>query len=720
MTDGWVRGVVRYRVLVLVAWAAITFLGALSAVGLSNRLSTSLDVPGTSSARANALLARHFDENADGSFTVLVTSKHLSRSDQHRLEGRLKVALRSLPGASVFETEAVGDTWFADVSTPYDLAEASARTATLRSALARAGVSRALVTGAPALEHDLAPVLGHDLRVGLLVALVVTGLLLLAVLGLSWALLVPLVVAGASTALALFVIRLLALHVLMILYVPNVIELLVVGLSVDYSLLMVHRLRQEYRRGSAGLDAVIATGRTAGRTVATSALVVATGLVVLCFVPVPFVRSLGIAGLVAPGVALAAAWTLQPALLSLLGPGGLGVRRDRGLLGRDPSRGRWAALTRLVVSRPRRVLVVALVLVGALAASAWWLQLTPASLTALPSTMQSAKAINEVTARFGPGVVTPMAIVVDTGERGGASRPAQAAARLRLARAISRSSDVEIVAIGVKAPYVADGGRYEQIVVISRDAFGAPAAQALVRRVRSVLIPRANFPRGTTVVVGGAGAQGVDFLSRTYRVLPWLVALSLLATSAVLTWALGSLVVAVLSSLLALLSLAAAYGVVVAVFRFGVLSSLLGTYHVSQIEGWVPIFLYALLFGLSTDYQVFIAARIREARSLPSSGDDQRGALVEGFANTGGVISAAALVMVGALSGLVIGQVAGLQELGVGLAAGVLIDVTIVRALVLPSALALLGEAAWWRPRRHESPAIPEGTTGDSSAVSVT
>ena len=181
--------------------------------------------------------------------------------------------------------------------------------------------------------------------------------------------------------------------------------------------------------------------------------------------------------------------------------------------------------------------------------------------------------------------------------------------------------------------------------------------------------------------MGGAPAEGVDFLNTVYGAFPWIVALALLVAYLILARAFRSLVLPLIATLLDLVTVATAYGLLVVVFRFGVGSPVLGTYHVSQIEGWVPVFLFAMLFGLSMDYEVFIVTRIREAWLHGSTNDD---AIVEGLANTGGVITSAALIMVGATSGLVFGHIAGLQELGVGLALGVLVDSTIVRLLVAP------------------------------------
>jgi RND superfamily putative drug exporter len=174
-------------------------------------------------------------------------------------------------------------------------------------------------------------------------------------------------------------------------------------------------------------------------------------------------------------------------------------------------------------------------------------------------------------------------------------------------------------------------------------------------------------------------------------------------------------VLPLIATLLSLVSVGVAYGLLVIVFRFGVGSHILGTYHVSQIEGWVPVFLFAMLFGLSMDYEVFIVARIRESWLNGATSSD---AIVEGLSNTGAVVTSAALIMVAALSGLVFGHIAGLQELGIGLALGVLVDATIVRGFLLPSVMTLLGDRSWWLPswavkaERDTAPPLTNRGTG--------
>lgn len=697
MLERWTRFVVRWRVIVLAFWALVAVLGLLAATNVAALLTSSLNVPGTASAQANHLLARDFSENVEGTFTVVLPS---TNSDNVKsLEAKIVTAAKVIPTAKVRQKGVAGGVLYANVNTSLDLNHAAPDTATLRHALLAEGLRGALVTGPPAFQYDITPVLTSDLHRGEIVALAVALLLLIVVLGLCWAVLIPFVTAVAIATGSLAIIYLMAQHFLMVVYIPNLIELIGLGLAIDYSLLSVHRFRGELRETNVNTtDAVVKTMSSAGRTVMFSAVAVAISLATLLLVPVPFVRSLGAAGLVVPVVALAATFSLQPVLLSLLGRRGTSSIGPRGLLStRVELSGTWARIARGVIARPVIVLVVSLAVLGGASSLTLWLHLTPASVTAIPQHLQSTRALQFVREKVGAGVITPIEIVVDTGLRGGADSPREAAARLRLATLILHRHETFVVAIGSRYPFVDATGRFEQIVVVSRHDFGAASTQNFVNTLRDDLIPSARFPTGTNVFVGGASAQGVDFLSRVYDTFPWIVLVAFVLAFLVLMRAFRSLVVALIAVLLNLLSVGAAYGLLVAVFRFGVGASILHTYRISQIEGWVPIFIFAVLFGLSTDYVVFIATRIRESWDHGLSNDE---AIVAGLAHTGGVVTAAALILIGAMSGLVFGHVAGLQELGVGLSLGVLVDATLVRCLLLPSIMALLGPRNWWLPVR--------------------
>lgn len=661
-------------------------------------LSTSLTVPGSDSARANVVLVRDFHENIEGTFSVVVPFRRATPAQIGDLERRVAAAARVVPTARVTQERAILGLLYVNLQTSMPLNHASTHTDALRRALRAEGVPGALVTGPPALEADLTPILNSDLHRGEVLAVALALALLVAVLGLCWALLIPFVVAAGSVAAALVIVYLLAQRFLMVLYIPNIVALIGLGLAIDYSLLIVHRLRQEIREGGGGDvgEAIVRTMSSAGRTVVFSGLAVGIGLATLLLVPVPFVRSLGAAGLTVPVVALGAALTLQPALLSLIGRRGVSPVGFRGLLaGRDILGGAWARIARPVLRRPVLVLVASALALSALGASVFWLQLTPGSLTAIPQQVESARALQLVSARVGSAVITPIEIVIDAGASKRVDSPAYAAKRLLLAKAVLADPGVFAVAVDNKPPFVDGTGRFARILVVSHRYYGDETTQRLVHRLRDRVIPSVRFPSGTTVLVGGAAAQGVDFLSAVYGTLPWIVLLALSLAYLVLVRAFRSLLLALVAVLLDLLSVGVTYGLLVVVFRFGVGSALLGTYHVSQIEGWVPIFVFAVLFGLSSDYEVFIVTRMRESWDR---GAGTRQAITDGLAHTGGVVTAAAVILVGALSGLVFGHIAGLQELGVGLALGVLIDATVIRGLVLPSVMALMGRWNWWLP----------------------
>ena len=697
MLESLTRVVVRHRAAVIAAWVVVAILGAFSGAHLSEHLTTSLAVPGTGSAKADAILSANFGENIEGTFTIVLPFHDATPAQITALETKIAAAASTLPAGKVTQQKALGGVLYVNIGTPLDLIHAASATHTLRAALATAGLVEALVTGPPAFEHDIGPVLASDLHRGALLALVLALLLLILTLGWCWAVAIPFLVAGATTAAAFSIVFLIAQHFLMILYIPNVIELIGLGLAIDYSLLIVHRFRREVTSVDVSVeDAVVTTMKTAGRTVALSGLTAAVGLATLFIAPVPFMRSLGAAGLVVPIVSMLAALTFQPALLSFFGRRGVSPIGVHGLMSGTNSRsGSWERIAGSVIRRPATVLGLTLIVLGMAVLPILWFQLTPASVTAVPPQLESSRALTLIGERAGPGIISPNEVVIDLGAPGLANTPSNSGARLNLALAILHKPEVFVVATDTTAPFVEPTGRYLRLLVIGRHEFGAPASQQLVRELRNIDISRSGFPSDAKIYVGGAPAQGFDFLQTVYGAFPWIVLLALGIAYLLLARAFRSLILPLISVLLDLISIGAAYGLLVLVFRFGVGSQILGTYQVGQIEGWGPVFLFAMLFGLSMDYEVFIVTRMREAWDRGSTNAE---AITEGLAQTGGVVTAAAVILVGALSGLVFGHVAGLQEVGVGLALGVLIDATIVRGLLLPSTMTLLGRWNWWLP----------------------
>ena len=709
----WTRAVLRHRVIVIACWLVVLVAGAVCAERLPALLFNSLAVPGTDSQAAGAILERHFGESTDGTFTVVFRATNHSAQTMRALRARMATAATVIPGGRAMALRSGTGIVYGEIETALDLQHAKGWTVALRAALHEGRFPPVLVTGEPAIQHDLDPILAADLHRGDAVALVAAAVVLTLLLGLSAAVLIPFAFAAATITATLAALYLLARTLAISSYAPNLVELIGLGLAIDYSLLVVHRFREELGRGQCTVeDAVVRTMASAGRSVVFSGLAVAIGLSVVMLIPVPFVSSLGVSGFLVALMSIAASLTLQPVLLSLLGHRG-GRRFTVRASGRASRRRRdfWARFAELIMRRPVAVLLAGTALLAAAAAPVGFLQLTPGSISAIPQFTESARGLALLDDRVGPDAVMPIEIVADTGARRGASLPAVRAATARLVGLVSHDPEAYITASGAAAPYVDPSGRYLRVFVVGRHVFGDPAMQALVRRLRGGLVPAARFPSEVKVYVGGAPAQGVDFLDSVYGAFPWIVLAVLALTFLVLLRAFRSLLLPLTAVLLNLLSVLATYGLIVVVFRFGVGSDLLGLYRIEQLEAWIPIFLFAMLFGLSMDYEVFLVTRIRE--SWDEHGDSRR-AVAEGLRRTGPIITSAGAIMVAAFSGFVGGHVAGLQEFGAGLALAVLVDATVVRLLLVPSLICVLGPRAWWLPTSIERLA---GIKGDADAL---
>jgi RND superfamily putative drug exporter len=670
--------------LVITIWILLTFSGVFGAFNLDKHLTTSLEIPGSASATASAVLNKQFAENTEGTFTVLYKYRQATPDQISSFKNALASAVAVIPGAQVTQEKAFAGTLYSNIGTSFDLNTASAYTQLLRDALVKQSLEGALVTGPPAIKFDVSPILANDLHRGQVIAIALALLLLVLAFGFSWAIFIPLLFGLATIATSLGIIYLLAQKFLMVLYVPNIVELIGLGLAIDYSLLMVYRYRQNIDQGKQRLEE---TMRTAGRTAVISGLTVAVSLATLIFVPIPFVRSLGLACLVLPLVSIAAAVTLQPVLLSIFGADS--NHRFQGLIGY-----RLSFFTNTAIGKPKRTFALTLTAVVLSLSSLYWLQVTPSSLSAIPSHLESAQALNSVTSKVGTGVITPHQIVIDLGKSSMAAD--SSVARFELAKNIANNPEVFTVASGDKWPYVDATGQFMRLYVFGQHDLGATETVALVKQLRNEYIPNSRFPEGARIYLGGAPAQGVDLLHGLSRSFPVVAFAILLFTFVVLIRTFRSIVLSIKAILLGLISIGVSISALVIVFKFG-----LGTYQLQQIEAWVLILLFAILFGLSMDYEIFIVSRIREARDRGVSNED---AIREGMNSSGTVVTTAALIFVSALTGLIFGHFAGLQQLGIGLAIGVLVDATIIRGLLLPSAMVLLGNWNWWLPGQRSTP----------------
>jgi RND superfamily putative drug exporter len=699
----WTRFVIRHRRSVLALWIVVFLLGGFASSKLSAILSNTFSVPGTASEQVRHTLQTHFGDRSDGSFTVVFAlDKDASPAElRASLTRAVGHAVAVVPHGStgqfnVARTPGGTAIVYGDVQSGLDLADAKGYTDDVIAALGHpAGVKQIYVTGAAAIQHDLDPVFNSDLKHGeLMIAVPIAFLVLLAVFGLSWAVTIPLVFAACTITGTLGIVYGVASIWATPTYATNLVQLIGLGIAVDYSLLIVYRFREELAKGLEPADAVVRTMQTAGRAVVFSGIAVALGLALLVAMPLPFIRMLGVAGFLIPLVSIVGAVTLQPVLLSFYGR--RGTMRHGALPSRAPrpERGFWSYLARTIMAKPVAFLVGGTALLVLMAVPALGLQLTPGSTFGIPRSSQSVVGFDVLRQAVGSGAVAPSQILVES-RAGAVNAPATRAAVKRLVAALSRDPEVARVYTGTGSPFVDSSRSFRQVLVAGRHDYGFPQSQAFVKRLRDTIIPSADFPAPTRVLVGGGPAQGVDFLHLAYRYFVPLIGAVLILTYFLLMRAFRSLLLPLKAVLLNLLSVAAAYGMLVLFFRYGVGQSLLGLYQFDQIEGWIPIFLFAMLFGLSMDYEVFLVTRMREAWD---EGEDNESAVVHGLERTGRIITAAAIIMCAAFSGFLAGSIVGLQEFGLGLAVAIFVDATVVRCLLVPSMMAILGRWNWWLP----------------------
>jgi uncharacterized membrane protein YdfJ with MMPL/SSD domain len=703
----WTRFVLRFRWPILGFWLMVVVAGGYGSTKLSPLLSNTFTVPGTDSERVRTILEHRFGDRSDGEFLVVYKLRGRSADVEPELERAARVAAKAVPtGKATALRAAPGGVFYGSILTTLNLAQAKGYTDDIRKRLHPPPGVDAYVSGQPAIEGDLDPILSRDLRRGESIAIPIALLVLLAVFGLSFAATIPFLFAGATILVTLGIVFLIAHELTMATYVTNLVYLIGLGIAIDYSLIVVYRFREELARDGERDDAIVRTMATAGRAVVFSGATVAIGLGLLLFLPVPFMRSVGVGGFLLPLASLAAAVTLQPALLSLYGRRGVARApvaawlRGKGLplprfAGPDVEHGFWARLARWIMARPLAVLAGGAALLVAAAVPVYALELTPGTARGIPQYPQSVRGLNVLRESVGPGALSPSTVLIDAGRGRPVRAPEIQAAIERLRQRLDADPEVAYVQSGTGGRYVDASGRYEQVIVAGRHEYGEQPSQDFADRLRDSITPAADFPPGATVLAGGGPAQGVDFLHQSYRYFPWLVLAVLVLTYIVLMRAFRSVVLPLKAVVLNLLSVGAAYGTLVAVFRWGAGDTLAGLYRFEQIEGWIPIFLFAMLFGLSMDYEVFLVTRMRE--TWDHERDNVR-AVSYGLERTGMIITAAALIMVAAFSGFVAGSLVGLQQFGLGLAVAIFLDATIVRALLVPALMALFGRWNWWLP----------------------
>jgi RND superfamily putative drug exporter len=548
------------------------------------------------------------------------------------------------------------------------------------------------VTGQKTLDRDFNELSQSDLQHGeLQFGLPAALIILLLVFGTVVAGLVPLLITLPSIVVALGVVAVLAHAFSLSVFVINMLTGMGLALAIDYALFVVSRFREERGRGREKLDAISASGATANRAVVFSGTTFVIAMFGMLIVPSSIMRSLAVGAIVVGVVSVLASATLLPALLALLGDGVDRLRIPligrRSLEAANPEGRFWGAIVRAVLRRPGLSLAFSVALLLAAASPIFGMRIGTSGVTALPDRFESKQGFAALQRDFPRATSDPVEIVVAKGATKPAARQALARLRARLAEdrrfgrgQIERSPD----------------GRVALLSVPVRGDPSGDEAVAAVRDLRSTIVPAAFENTEAEVLVGGTTSEDIDYFDSVIGPAPWVIALVLALTFVFLTVVFRSLAVAATAVALNLLSVCAAYGLLVLVFQHGVGAGLFGFEQVDTIEAWVPLFLFSVLFGLSMDYQVFLLSRIRER--FDETGDTTD-AVTFGVASTARIITGAALIIVAVFAGFASGELIMFQQMGFGVAAALLIDATIIRSVLLPSAMKLLGDWNWYLPR---------------------
>jgi RND superfamily putative drug exporter len=547
---------------------------------------------------------------------------------------------------------------------------------------------RVAVSGVVA-ENASKPSLG-----GTLVGVLLAGIVLLVVFGSLYAMALPLVSALASLGTATALIGLLSHLIDMPTFSTELTLLIGLGVGVDYALFIVTRYRQGLMAGKSVEDAIVTAIDTSGRAVLFAGIIVCIALLGMLALGVSLLNGLALASSLGVALTMVSALTLLPALLSFIGSRALSRRQKRDLAEHGPrivglgTKGFWPRWSDFMRRRPIIPAVVALALVAFLAAPYFSMRQGHADQGNDATSTTTRQAYDMLASGFGPGFNGPLQLVAIT------NTPAQLAAVDRAAEAVKASPGVAAVAPSVELP--ARGGK--TVTLINVFPAGSPQAAsttALINRLRTTTLPNALRGSGVTILVGGITAIFVDFASVLEHKLPLFVSLVVLLSFLLLTLVFRSLVVPLTAAVMNLLSIAAGFGILVAVFNQGHLGGIFGVSRPGPIEPFIPVMMFAILFGLSMDYEVFLVTRIHE-EWLKSR--DNTMAVRNGLAATGKTISAAALIMILVFGSFMLGGMLVIKEFGLGLAAGVLVDAIVIRMAIVPSVMQLLGRANWWFP----------------------
>ena len=696
--------IVRRKWAFVAAWIVLTVFGAYAAGQVSKRWLEQFSIPGYSAYEANQRTIQTFGNGAQPPLVVTFSAKGDVR-EQAGIAAAVAAGAAANPGSrasSYFTTQndayvsKDGRTTFAQIypagfATFGSLSNAKVTLAAIR-AKAPPGVD-VHITGQFPLQEASGGGGGPSVVIEALVGGIGAFFILLFVFGTLPAVLMPLLVAVASILNTFTLVWALTYLTDVSVIVQFLVALVGLGVAIDYALLIIFRFREELAHGRSVEESLVETMTHAGRSVIVSGSTVAIGLLSMVIIPVPVIRSIGIGGLLIPIVSVIAAITLLPAMLAIMGTriNSLRVLPKR-MVDSDKESPFWRRWATVVIKRPRTVAILGIAIVVLLLIPASQMNPADAESRFLPGKGDAVVGRTILqNAGITAGVVKPFDILLE----GNTSDEAAA----RVVKAVEAVPGV----VGAAAP--AGWAKGDKRVIEAFSAYDGSSRQTrpVITALQKRALPAAAaaIGGGTRVTLGGTAAEERDFVHAVYSKFPWVLLFVVVLTYLLLMRAFRSVLLPLKAVLLNLVSLGAAYGIIVFIFQQGHLSEAIWNVHATQaIISWIPLMIFAFLYGLSMDYEVFMLTRMREA--YDETGDTPH-AVALGLARTGKLVTSAALVLMFAFFVLsTSGGSVDIKQFGVGLAAGIIFDATVIRALLVPALMQLMGRWNWWLPKPLE------------------
>ncbi len=688
------RWSVAHRRRVIIGWVAIAVLTTVVAGSVGRDYATNFTLPGTESQRASDQLTREFKAQSGDADTIVFHVSHGTidapavRTAIEPVLGRVStfahVSTVTSPYSPKGALQVSHDRTTAFATVDYDrqanLLSTSTGTRVLDQLKGVQVPGLSVAAGGQVIENAEGFSVGSATTVGVIAALVI----LLLTFGSLIAAGMPLITAGLGLITGIALTGL-ATHVTSMSSVAPELALMIgLGVGIDYALFIVTRFRENYASLGDVNGSVLGAMDTSGRAILLAGATVVIALLGMFATGISFMYGLAIASVLAVLLTLAASLTLLPAMLSRFGSRLVRVRGG-GRLRRSKPGATWRRWSEIVQARPWPLAIGSLAVMAALLVPAFALRLDASDAGNDPANHSSRHAYDMLAQGFGPGFNGPLALVATLPQHG----QSQALATVRAAAA--RTSDVRAVA----APRISPSGDVAVIQVYPSSGPQSQTTTDLVNRLRHDVLPPIERQTAMPVLVGGFTAGSIDFSHVLASKLPLFIGLVVLLSALLLLVIFRSLVIPVQAALMNLLSIGAAIGATVAVFQWGWLGGLFGVQK-GPVEPWIPVLMFAVVFGLSMDYEVFLVSRIREQWVRRH---DASAAVADGVTFTGRVITAAAAIMVCVFVSFMLGDQRTIREFGFGLAFAVFIDAILVRSVLLPAVLQILGDRTWRLPR---------------------